>query len=461
MTRTTMNHMIMGLTVFVAALMMLLAPPKDFHFWATLGIATIMVVFWIFEVLPIYVTALLPLLLAVPLGVLDTQELAQAYGHKFVFLFFGGFMLSLALEKWSVHKRIAELIIRAIGNSKSRILLGFLLATALLSMWVSNTATALMMLPMAMAVIDKIPQKKNSKFSLYLLLAIAYGASIGGMGTLVGSPPNVAMAGALSETYNINIEFIDWFKYGFPLSMIMIFIVYFYFRLLLRKERKEKIEELEFEKEPWTKNQIRVLALFGVIVVLWSFKSLIEPSLGIKYGDEIPAVLGAILLFIVPSTTKGKTLLEWKDTRKMAWGILLLFGGGMALAKMMDVNGVVDQLSLAFENYQELSLGVILLIFVSFSIFGTEVMSNLALVQVLVPIVAVFAVSSNDFSILQLCMPVTLAASCAFMLPVSTPPNAIIFSSGRITVNQMVRVGFILNVVGVLIITLFSLIFIR
>ncbi len=456
-----MNHMIMGLTVFVAALMMLLAPPKDFHFWATLGIATIMVVFWIFEVLPIYVTALLPLLLAVPLGVLDTQELAQAYGHKFVFLFFGGFMLSLALEKWSVHKRIAELIIRAIGNSKSRILLGFLLATALLSMWVSNTATALMMLPMAMAVIDKIPQKKNSKFSLYLLLAIAYGASIGGMGTLVGSPPNVAMAGALSETYNINIEFIDWFKYGFPLSMIMIFIVYFYFRLLLRKERKEKIEELEFEKEPWTKNQIRVLALFGVIVVLWSFKSLIEPSLGIKYGDEIPAVLGAILLFIVPSTTKGKTLLEWKDTRKMAWGILLLFGGGMALAKMMDVNGVVDQLSLAFENYQELSLGVILLIFVSFSIFGTEVMSNLALVQVLVPIVAVFAVSSNDFSILQLCMPVTLAASCAFMLPVSTPPNAIIFSSGRITVNQMVRVGFILNVVGVLIITLFSLIFIR
>ncbi|MDB2657558.1 SLC13 family permease, partial [Crocinitomicaceae bacterium] len=434
MSKTTMKHMVMGLTIFVAALMMLLAPSKNFQFWATIGIATIMVVFWIFEVLPIYVTALLPLLLAVPLGVLDPSELAQAYGHKFVFLFFGGFMLSLALEKWGVHKRIAELIIRAIGNSKSRILLGFLLATALLSMWVSNTATALMMLPMAMAVIDKIPQKKNSKFSLYLLLAIAYGASIGGMGTLVGSPPNVAMAGALSETYNINIEFIDWFKYGFPLSMIMIFIVYFYFRLLLRKERKEKIEELEFEKEPWTKNQIRVLALFGVIVVLWSFKSLIEPSLGIKYGDEIPAVLGAILLFIVPSTSKGKTLLEWKDTRKMAWGILLLFGGGMALAKMMDVNGVVDQLSEAFENYRELSLGVTLLIFVSFSIFGTEVMSNLALVQVFVPIVAVFAVGSNDFSILQLCMPVTLAASCAFMLPVSTPPNAIIFSSGRITV---------------------------
>lgn len=464
MSKTTMKHMIMGMTVFIAALMMLLAPGENFHFWATIGIATIMVVFWIFEVLPIYVTALLPLILAVPLGVLDTKQLAQAYGHKFVFLFFGGFMLSLALEKWGVHKRIAELIIRAIGNSKSRILLGFLMATALLSMWVSNTATALMMLPMALAVIDKIPQKKNSKYSLYLLLSIAYGASIGGMGTLVGSPPNVAMAGALSDTYGINVEFMDWFKIGFPLSMIMIAIVYFYFRLLLRNERKDKLEDLEFEKEPWTKNQIRVLLLFGFIVVLWSFKSLIEPALGIEYGDEIPAVLGAILLFIVPSTSKSresKALLEWKDTSKMAWGILLLFGGGMALARMMDVNGVVDQLSAAFENYRELSLGVILLIFVSFSIFGTEVMSNLALVQVFVPIVAVFAVGSDEYSILQLCMPVTLAASCAFMLPVSTPPNAIIFSSGRVTVNQMVRVGFILNVVGVLIITLFSMLFIR
>lgn len=461
MSKTTMKHMVMGLTVFIAALMMLLAPAEKFKFWATIGIATLMVVFWIFEVLPIYVTALLPLVLSVPLGVLDTDQLAQAYGHKFVFLFFGGFMLSLALEKWGVHQKIAELIIRAIGNSKSRILLGFLMATALLSMWVSNTATALMMLPMALAVIDKIPQKKNSKYSLYLLLSIAYGASIGGMGTLVGSPPNVAMAGILSDNYNIEIEFIDWFKIGFPLSMVMITIVYFYFRLLLRNERKDKLEDLEFDKAPWTNNQIRVLVLFGFIVVLWSFKSLIEPALDIKYGDEIPAVLGAILLFIVPSTSKSKALLEWKDTRKMAWGILLLFGGGMALAKMMDVNGVVEQLSIAFKNYSELSLGLILLIFVSFSIFGTEVMSNLALVQVFVPIVAIFALGSDEYSILQLCMPVTLAASCAFMLPVSTPPNAIIFSSGRVTVNQMVRVGFILNIVGVLIITLFSLLFIR
>eukprot|EP00353_Schmidingerella_taraikaensis_P004470 CAMPEP_0185592154 /NCGR_PEP_ID=MMETSP0434-20130131/66983_1 /TAXON_ID=626734 ORGANISM="Favella taraikaensis, Strain Fe Narragansett Bay" /NCGR_SAMPLE_ID=MMETSP0434 /ASSEMBLY_ACC=CAM_ASM_000379 /LENGTH=211 /DNA_ID=CAMNT_0028217743 /DNA_START=196 /DNA_END=828 /DNA_ORIENTATION=- len=211
-----MKHLIMGAAIFISTLMVLLAPPELFKFWGTIAIASLMVVFWIFEVLPIYVTALLPLVLAVPLGVLDTSQLAQAYGHKFVFLFFGGFMLSLALEKWGVHQRIAELIIRAIGNSKSRILLGFLLATALLSMWVSNTATALMMLPMALAVIDKIPKKKNSKYSLYLLLSIAYGASIGGMGTLVGSPPNVAMAGVLETNNGIKVDFMDWFSVGFP-----------------------------------------------------------------------------------------------------------------------------------------------------------------------------------------------------------------------------------------------------
>ncbi|XOV68405.1 MAG: SLC13 family permease [Fluviicola sp.] len=456
-----MKHMIMGLTVFVAALMMLLAPAQNFQFWATIGIATIMVIFWVFEVLPIYVTALIPLVLAVPLGVLTPEDLAQAYGHKLIFLFFGGFVLSLALEKWDVHQRIAELIIRGVGKTKTRLILGFLLATALLSMWVSNTATALMMMPMAIAVINKIPKKKNSKYPLYLLLSIAYGASIGGMGTLIGSPTNGAMVAALETTNNITVDFMDWFVIGLPLSLIMLFLTYFYFRFLLRNDKNEEFEVLNFEKKKWNKNQIRVLILFIIIVLIWSFKKLIEPALGVTFGDEIPAVLGAIMLFIIPSTVKSKPLLEWKDTKRLAWGILLLFGGGLALAEMMIKSGVVLEVSEAFQNYKELPLFLLLLIFVSFSIFGTEIMSNTALVQVFVPIVAIFAAGAEDYTILQLCMPVTLAASCAFMLPVSTPPNAIIFSSGRITVNQMVRVGFILNVVSVIIIALFSLIFIR
>lgn len=447
--------------IFMSALMVLLAPPGAEKFWNSMAIASLMIVFWIFEVIPIYVTALFPLLLAVPLGVLDSSLLADSYGNRIVFLFFGGFILSLALEKWEVHQRIAEMIIRAVGTSKSRVLLGFLIATALLSMWISNTATALMMLPMAVAIISKLPTKTNSKFSLYLLLSIAYGASIGGMGTLIGSPPNVAMAAYLesSELIKIKIEFLDWFKIGFPIAVVMIAIVYGYFYYLLGEERHTKLDELNFEKKKWDKDQIRVLLVFLLIVFLWSFKPLIEMGLNVKFGDEVPAILGAILLFIVPSTHQGKTLLEWKDTKKMAWGILLLFGGGMALAKMMEVNGVMEVLSQAFENYRELPLGLLLLLLVTLAIFGTEVMSNLALVQVFVPIVAAFAMTSPNFSVLQLCIPVTLAASCAFMLPVSTPPNAIIFSSGRVTVNQMVKVGFVLNLIGILVVVGFSLLF--
>lgn len=447
--------------IIMSSLMILLAPPGAELFWNTMAIASLMVVFWIFEVIPIYVTALFPLLLAVPLGVLEPNLLADSYGNRIIYLFFGGFVLSLALEKWDVHQRIAEMIIRAVGTSKSRVLLGFLIATALLSMWISNTATALMMLPMAVAIINKLPTKKNSKFSLYLLLSIAYGASIGGMGTLIGSPPNVAMAAYLesSKKLNMKIEFMDWFIIGFPIAVVMIAIVYGYFYFLLGEERHTKLEELKYEKKKWDKDQIRVLLVFLLIVCLWSFKPLIEAGLVIKFGDEVPAILGAILMFVVPSTHKGKPLLEWKDTKKMAWGILLLFGGGMALAKMMEVNGVIEVLSHAFENYRELPMVLLLLILVTLSTFGTEVMSNLALVQVFVPIVAAFALSSPNFSVLQLCIPVTLAASCAFMLPVSTPPNAIIFSSGRVTVNQMVRVGFILNLIGILVVVGFSLLF--
>ncbi len=461
MEKANLKTMIMFGGILMSAFMILLAPPGSEKFWGTMAISSLMVVFWIFEVIPIYVTALFPLLLAVPLGVLDTDQLAGAYGNRMIFLFFGGFVLSLALEKWEVHQRIAEMIVRAVGKSKAKVLLGFLMSTALLSMWISNTATALMMLPMAIAVIDKLPSKANSKFSLYLLLAIAYGASIGGMATLIGSPPNVAMAAYFETSTEIatKVEFFDWFKIGFPLSVVMLAAVYFYFYFLLGKERNTELHELDFEKKAWTKDQIRVLLTFLLIVFIWSFKPLIQEAMDVKFGDEVPAILGAILLFVLPSTHKGKALLDWKDTQKMAWGILLLFGGGMALAKMMEVNGVIEILSHAFENYKELPLGLLLLILVSLSIFGTEVMSNLALVQVFVPIVAAFALTSSDYSVVQLCLPVTLAASCAFMLPVSTPPNAIIFSSGKVTVNQMVRVGFILNLVGILIVVGFSLLF--
>lgn len=451
--------MILFGALFLFALIILFAPAhkEDQLYWNAVALGGLMVVFWIFEVIPIYVTALLPMVLAVPLGILTTDDLAAQYGNRMVFLFFGGFVLSLALEKWDVHKRIAEMILRLVGTSPARLILGFLFSTAILSMWISNTATALMMLPMATAVIGSAEIERKSKFPLYLLLAVAYGASIGGMATIVGSPPNTAMAGILESSYGITVSFYDWMKIGLPLSVIMLLVIYGFFLFLLGKERNKKLHIEHPERKKWTRQQKSVLILFLMIVFLWSFRDLIMSYTGINYKDEVPAVLGAILLFIIPSE-KGKYLLDWKDTNRLPWGVLLLFGGGLAMAKMLEVNGVVNDLSSIFDKFGNIPVFVILLVLVGIAIYATEVMSNLALVTVFVPVVASFALNSS-YSVLQLCIPVTLAASCAFMLPVSTPPNAIVFSSGKVTVSQMARVGFVLNLLGVVIVTLFSWIF--
>lgn len=448
--------------LFVFALILLVTPhDEDATFWYAIAVAGLMITYWLFEVIPIYVTALFPFIFAIPLGILTPDELTSAYGHKYIYLFFGGFVLSLALEKWDVHKQIADRIVRMVGTSKSRLILGFLLSTSVLSMWISNTATALMMLPMALAVVSKVPAKSKSKFPIYLMLAVAYGASVGGMATLVGSPPNIAMAGILDKQFDIQVDFMGWMKYGLPLSLIILAIVFLFFYLLLGKERKEKLEQFQEEKKPWTKNQIRVLLLFLVIVVLWAFRVPITNLVDFNYSDEGVAVLGAIVLFFIPSEGKGEQkLLDWKDTKKLPWGILLLFGGGMALANMLAVNGVIDELAGVFENYASSPLFILLGVLVLIAIFGTEVMSNLALVSVFVPVVAAFA-SKSGIDILQLCLPITLAASCAFMLPVGTPPNAIVFSSGRLKISDMAKTGFVLNLVSVIIVVVFALLFIN
>lgn len=445
--------------LFAFASVLFLAPRgEDATFWYSIAVAGLMITFWLFEVVPIYVTALFPFIFAIPLKVLTSDQLTAAYGHKYIYLFFGGFVLSLALEKWDVHRQIAERIIRIVGKSKSRIILGFLIATAFLSMWISNTATALMMLPMAMAVISNIKKTKRSRFPKFLLLTIAYGASVGGMATLVGSPPNILMAGLLHDGYNIQIEFIDWMKIGLPVSLVILAAVFFFFYLMMGKERNEALEELDHAHKPWTKNQKRVIALFSVVVLLWGLREPLTAWTGIKYSDEGVAVLGAILMFMLPSTEKGETLLAWKDTKKLPWGILLLFGGGMAMATMLEANGVIQELSAVFKAYASAPLIVLLTILVTVAIFGTEVMSNMALVSVFVPVVAAFA-AETDYSIVQLCMPITLAASCAFMLPVGTPPNAIVFSSGELKISEMARVGFILNILAVIVVVAFGMFF--
>jgi sodium-dependent dicarboxylate transporter 2/3/5 len=442
----------------VSFLIILITTRATDPFWNAVALGGLMIFFWIFEVISIYVTALLPFILAIPLGLLDSSDLAASYGNSNVYLFFGGFVLALGLEKWKVHEQIARRIINVVGDSKPRILLGFILSTGFLSMWISNTATALMMLPMAIAIIQAMPvAHQKSKFSLLLMLSIAYASSIGGVGTLVGSPPNTQMAAILQKNFHVTVSFLDWMKIGMPIAIVMLLIMFLVFYLALGKERKE-IHDVNLPNVPWTNEQLRAMAIFGLVVLLWSFRELITHWMGFKYGDESAAIFGAILLFIVPGKSEKKPLLDWKDTEKLPWGILLLFGGGLALAQIFEKNGIVEKLTTIFQSYEHMSVPAIVLIVVVISVFASEVMSNLALVTIFVPVIASFAKESG-YDILQLCMTLTLGASLAFMMPVGTPPNAIVFSSGYVKIHQMVKMGFIFNLIGIVLITLFAILF--
>jgi sodium-dependent dicarboxylate transporter 2/3/5 len=272
------------------------------------------------------------------------------------------------------------------------------------------------------------------------------------MATLVGSPPNTQMAALLDKNFNEQVTFWDWFQIGFPISLLIAAGMFVLFWFLLGKERKDK-HHFDIQKHKWTRDQKKVIIIFLLVIVGWIFRGLITEITGFKYGDEGIALLGAIVLFFVSSSSKDKTLLEWKDTEKLPWGILLLFGGGLALATIFENNGIVEALNQILKSYETFSIFSILFIVVFIGIFVTEIMSNLALVTIMVPIIGQFAINLG-FSPQLLCIPLTLAASCAFMLPVGTPPNAIVFSSGFIKIHEMAKIGFILNIIAILIITI-------
>jgi sodium-dependent dicarboxylate transporter 2/3/5 len=423
-------------------------------FTLALTLAALMILLWITEWIPIYLTALFPILLGAPLGLLTPKELAGCYGDANIFLFFGGFVLALGLEKWGVHEQIARRIIKIVGDQKSKILLGFILSTGLISMWISNTATALMMLPMAVAVIEALPvSHRESRFSALLMLSVAYAANIGGVGTLIGSPPNTQMASILAENFHIQVSFLDWMKIGLPLAITLLLIMYLLFHYLLGSERKD-VHDLHFHTLPWSKPQKRVLWIFSMVAILWIFREPIVAWTGIPYRDENAAILGALALFLLPNGDDKQTLLKWSDTEKLPWGILLLFGGGLAMAAILEKNGILKSLS-AYFNFAD-GINPILLIFIltALAIFISEVLSNLAMVTVFIPIVGVFA-EQTQTPLFPLAMALTLGASLAFMMPVGTPPNAIVFGSGYLKIRQMVRIGFILNIISLLLIGLF------
>jgi sodium-dependent dicarboxylate transporter 2/3/5 len=388
-------------------------------FYNALALGALMIYFWVFEVIPIYVTALFPLVFAIPLGILSKEDLAAAYGDNNVFLFFGGFLLALGLEKWKVHEQIAHGIISVVGKSKNRILFGFLMSTGFLSMWISNTATALLMLPMALGVIQALPKEdQQGKFAVFLLLSVAFASSIGGVGTLIGSPPNTQMASILEKNYGITIDFFTWFKIGFPLALSMLLCTYVFFYFSMGEERNDQRAHFHFPKKEWSKQQKVVAWIFACVIVLWICKDFFA-MLGITYRDENVALLGGLSLFLIPGDEKKK-LLDWKDTEKLPWGILLLFGGGLALASMLEKNGIIEVISTLFERLNGVDYAVLLITVLITAVFASEVLSNLAMVSIFVPVIAGFAQQMN-IPIIQLRSFITAVCRPIIDLPACTP----------------------------------------
>lgn len=438
-----------------------------------LGVAAWMIVWWITEAAPIPITALLPLILFPFLGVMKMSEAAAPYANPIIFLFMGGFMIALGLEKHRLHERIALNLIRITGTSGNGIILGFMIATGFISMWISNTATAMMMLPIALSVINLLKTEKGNtpeteskgerNFGIGLMLIIAYAANIGGIATIIGTPPNVVFIGLLNQFYGQKILFGDWMLIGVPLSIILLASCYFIITKLLFPNHLKKVhgsDELIQNKLKELgrirKEEKLVMMIFVITSTLWIFQQAINLLLGKEMlNDTNIAMMGGSLMFLVPSSLKEfKFLLHWRDTEKLSWGILILFGGGLCLAQGLSNAGIIQAVGAAIAE-QGTAVNWLLFGLITASVFITELMSNVALVQIFIPVV--FGIATNlGLNPILLGMPVTIGASMAFMFPVATPPNAIVFSSGQMKVTDMMKAGFILNIVSILLIYLFA-----
>jgi solute carrier family 13 (sodium-dependent dicarboxylate transporter), member 2/3/5 len=447
-----------------------------------LSIAILMISWWIFDAMPLPAVALLPLVLFPLAGIKPIKEVAPSYGDEIIFLFMGGFFIGLAIEKWNLHKRIALGIINITGTNGNRIILGFILATGGLSMWLSNTATTMMMFPIALSVIHVTgnrdhPEGNMKNFSLALMLSIAFASNFGGIATVIGTPPNVWYVAHIKQEYSqqqYNIGFINWLLLCMPLAICMLLMLYWVLvkwlfpnRIVHSEESRRFVKTELAALGPLSGAETRVLAVFIFTASLWIFKDLINKTGIPPLTDTIIALVGALLLFIVPSgATKDEPeerLLNWGDTKNMAWGILILFGGGLALAKALEDAGLMKALGASLSRFilfdgapawGDSRLLVVIFVVTTLSVFLSEVMSNIAQVMVLGPIMTSMAVMAH-INPLLLGVPMALGASCASMLPMGTPPNAIVFSSGHIPLRQMLRAGFVLNCVCIVLITLF------
>jgi len=428
-------------------------------------------VWWITEAVPIPVTSLLPLVLFPLTQGLDVKETASSYGDETIFLFMGGFMIALAMEKWNLHRRIALTIISVIGTNSDRIVLGFMVATGFLSMWISNTATAMMMVPIGLAIIYQFSETlkddpsvyttpQNFSFGKALMLGIAYSASLGGISTLIGTPPNTLLAGAINTMYGIELSFAKWMLFGVPLGWTFLFIAWFY---LVKFAFPTKVKQIPGGREviddqrtalgKASTEEKLVLTVFSLAAFSWITRTFFLAKFIPGISDGVIAITFAILLFIIPSKNKkGDFLLDWDTAVKLPWGILLLFGGGLAIASGFTESGLSEWIGTQLTGLQGVNLLVVITLVTALVIFLTEITSNTATASMMFPIMASLAVALG-FHPYALMVAAAVAASCAFMLPVATPPNAVVFGSGYLRIPDMAKAGFALNILGIVLVT--------
>ncbi len=440
--------------------------------WRVAGIALWMAIWWATEAIPVAATAFIPLVTFDLLGISTIKATAASYAHPTIYLFLGAFVLALAVEKWSLHRRIALWVILRAGTNPSRLIFGFMIAAAALSMWITNTSTAMMLLPIAASVAVLVAERADTAsvsskrdFQTALMLSLAYATTLGGMATLIGTPPNVFLAGFMEERYGVLIGFFDWLMIGLPLTLCLLPLGWWVLTKVVYRvatsdgqATQDALAEMQRSLGSLTVQERRVGVIFLAVVLLWMTRSYLDDLVVLQgLSDAGIAMTAALLLFIVPSgASNGGSLIQWEDLVKLPWSVLILFGGGLSLAAQVSSSGLAGWLG---ENLSPLvSTGLFFLVLAAAGlvVFLTELTSNLATTATFLPVIAAIATQSG-IEPLVLCVPITLAASCAFMLPVATPPNAIVYASGMLTVPDMVRAGFFMNLIAMAILTVVAM----
>ena len=454
--------LLLGPALFFAVLLFFF--PEGLSYEGRMVLATTLwvAVWWITEAVPIPAASLLPIVLLPLTGALEGAAVTSSYGDPIVFLFLGGFLIALAMERWNLHKRIALNIISVVGTSTSRIVLGFMAATGFLSMWVSNTAAVMMMLPIGTAIIHQVSAVMKSerkdlageeaKFSKALIFSIGYAGTIGGLGTLIGTPPNIILAANIKKLYGVEVSFGGWMAFAVPVVVILLVAVWLYLTKVahpikmkelpggkeLILEEKRKLGKMSFE-------ETMVLLVFGFAAFMWVTRTFLWDDKIPGIDDTMIAIFAASLLFLIPSLNKGGRVLDWSVSKDLPWGILLLFGGGLALATGFKETGLAEWIGGRLTVLDGFNFVVIVVISTALVLFLTEITSNTATATMILPVLASLALALNVHPY-ALMVPAAMAANCAFMLPVGTPPNAIIFASGKLKISEMVRTGFVINI---------------